>query len=239
MWSHYMNKVFSEINQDNGLKRYEIKMVYDELRLGEVNSWIKSHSQLFRKAYPSRQVNNIYFDTHDMAFREAHIQGVFNRFKIRYRWYHKSWIASKGQLEIKHKYGNLGEKDVYLIDEEIDISSFSWNQIYGFIRSELDLDCQYLFDPTKPILINNYQREYYVNAAGTVRITLDTGQKCFDQKFGQSPNILNPLPMRRNLVLEIKTAVSHYLEISDALEEFPLYSTAHSKYLVGTESTFF
>lgn len=233
-----MNKVFSEINRENDLKRYEVKMVYDGLCIPEVESWIKGHSQLFRKAYPTRQVNNIYFDTHDMAFRDAHNQGVFDRFKIRYRWYHKSWIASEGQLEIKHKHGNLGKKEVFPIEVKIDISSLSWIQVNEIISSELDLDYRLLFDSTNPILINNYQREYYVNAAGNVRITLDTNQQCFDQSFGMKPNISNKVPMRSNLVLEIKAAQAHYLDISDVLEEFPLYSSAHSKYLIGTENAF-
>ena len=140
-----MNKVFSEINKENHLKRYEIKMVYDGLCIPEVESWIKGHSQLFKRAYPTRQVNNIYYDTHDLAFRDAHIQGAFDRFKIRYRWYHNSWIASEGQLEIKHKHGNLGKKEFFPIKAKINIPSLSWIQINDLICSEIDLEYQYLF----------------------------------------------------------------------------------------------
>jgi len=232
-----MNKAFSEISRGKDLKRYEVKMVYNGLCLPEVKSWILGHSQLFREAYPPRQVNNIYFDTHDLDFRDAHYQGVFNRFKIRYRWYHKSWIASKGQLEIKLKYGNLGNKEVFPIEGMIDIPTLTWSQIYELLRSELDLEFQYLFDPIIAILINNYQREYYVNADGNVRITLDTQHQCFDQSFGSKPNISHIMPMRSDLVLEFKANKSHYLEIADILEEFPLYSSAHSKYMAGTENT--
>ena len=232
-----MNKVFSEINPIDGQNRYEIKMLYDGLRYGEVISWINGHSQLFQKAYPSRQVNNIYFDTQDMAFKDAHDQGVFDRFKVRFRWYHKSWNTKKGQLEIKQKYGNLGKKKIFPILADIDLKSQSWEFIHNRIRSELNLETQLLFDTTRPVLINHYQRDYYINAEGIIRITLDKDHKIFDQGVGQKPNISYKLPVRNTLVLEYKTTSSHHQELSDVLEEFPLYSTAHSKYLIGTENT--
>ena len=46
-----------------GESRYEIKMVFDNLRRFEVESWIQMHSCAFKVAFPDRQVNNIYFET--------------------------------------------------------------------------------------------------------------------------------------------------------------------------------
>ena len=230
-----MNKVFSEIDPGNENKRYEIKLVYDGLQIDEVASWIQAHPFLFRREHPTRQINNIYFDTTDLVLRHDHMQGVHSRFKLRYRWYQSTWVAKNGQLELKQKIGNLGKKEVFFIKNTLDLTVLTWNQIRERIRSELEPEWKALFDSTRPVMINNYMREYYIDALGKIRITLDTRQKTYHQGFRPKPNLNLDMPLRNTMVLEVKAHPSHYKEIADVLAEFPLYSSAHSKYLEGME----
>jgi SPX domain protein involved in polyphosphate accumulation len=217
-------------------KRYEIKLVYDGLQIDKVSSWIHTHPFLFRKEYPPRQVNNIYFDTVEMNLRTDHIQGIFSRYKLRYRWYHDTWTIKNGILECKQKSGNLGKKESYQLKGNIDLTVLNWKQIQEKINLELPPDWKIIFNATQPILINSYFREYYIDAERKIRITLDARQRTYNQGFSHKPNLTTETPMRNIMVLEIKAGKANYREIADVLAAFPLYSTAHSKYLEGTEN---
>ena len=46
--------------------RLEIKFVAETSRYHELEQWIRLHPAGFRKSYPPRRVNNIYFDTQDL-----------------------------------------------------------------------------------------------------------------------------------------------------------------------------
>jgi SPX domain protein involved in polyphosphate accumulation len=233
-----MNKVFSEINQSSENKRYEIKLVYDGLRMDEVASWIRTHPFLFRREYPTRQVNNIYFDTIEMNLRYEHIQGVNSRYKLRYRWYYNTWLTNKGILEVKHKSGKLGKKESFPIENELDLTNLSWYQIQERIRSELTPEWKSLLDSTRPVLINSYVRDYYIDAEREIRITLDTRQKAYLQVFKLKPNLTLKTPICNTLVLEVKAGKIHHRKIADVMAAFPHYGSAHSKYLEGTENLF-
>ena len=220
------------------MKRYEIKLVYCGLHLDEVTSWIHSHPFLFRREYPPRQVNNIYFDTPEMNLRFDHLQGIYSRYKFRLRWYHDTWVIRNGTLELKHKSGRLGNKVSFQINNEIDLSALSWKLIQDRIRPELTPDWKSLFDSTHPVLINRYLRQYYIDAEGLIRITLDTRQKAYYQGFRHQPNLSVKTPIRNTIVLEVKARKTHHQKVADVLAGFPLYSSAHSKYLEGIENLF-
>ena len=166
----------------------------------------------------------------------AHIQGFHKRIKIRLRWYHGSWQFSDSQLEIKQKSGNLGTKSIFSIPEQVNLQNMDWHQLYLTINSHLPPGIQQLFRQTTPILINNYQREYYQSADQLIRLTLDTCIKSLDQTFGNRANLINYLPMRNYCVVELKAGTSHHLKIAEVLSEFPQYTSAFSKFLLGTET---
>ena len=178
-----MTRVSSGTDHQTSPSRYEIKMVFNGLQTGLVRSLIIGHSQLFKRAYPSRQVNNIYFDTEDFQFKDAHIQGNESRIKIRQRWYHDTWKFSNSLLEIKSKSGNLGSKTVIPIPVEIDLTDTTWNELRPMIRSYIKQASQHLILNTNPVLINNYHREYFESADQLIRITLDTRVNSFSQVF--------------------------------------------------------
>jgi hypothetical protein len=231
-----MTRASLETDPSAGPGRYELKLVFDGLSSGAVRSLIRGHSYLFKEVYPPRQVNNIYFDSADLKLRDIHIQGAFQRYKIRLRWYHDIWSFAGSQLEIKSKTGPLGLKVSFPISQEIDLGNHSWSEILNMIKSGLDPEGQNLIGGTHPVLINRYQREYYQSADRLIRITLDTKLQALDQTFGTRPNLSFYLPMRNLCILEIKADGRYHLEVARVLEEFPQYSSAMSKYINGTET---
>jgi hypothetical protein len=213
-----------------------VKLAFNGLHSAIVRSLILGHSWLFRTAFPPRQVNNIYFDTVDLDLRSDHIQGAYQRKKIRLRWYGSKWSFSSSQLEIKSKIANLGSKRTYPIMGELDLTKLNWRDMQSRVLSQLPLEIHPLLDFIRPILISIYQREYYVSADGLIRITLDTDAKAYSQSFGGNPNLTKLLPMRNVCILEIKAGANCNVEIAEVLAEFPQYACAFSKYLQGTGS---
>ncbi len=215
--------------------RYEIKMVFDALRLDEVRSWVYAHSSAFGVAYPPRQVNNIYFDTIERELMMNHIDGIADRAKVRFRWYGESWVTEGGQIEQKIKRSQLGYKKIQLLSETIDISESSWDEVLEFLYRDSNKEIEFLLKNMMPVLINKYMREYYVSMDGEIRVTLDYDMRAFGQGFGFSPNTDFEQAVRNNVVIEMKSAKKNHKKMADALAEFPLYCTQNSKYLDGVE----
>ncbi len=223
------------LNKMENKFRYELKMVFDALRLDEVRSWVYAHSEAFTVRYPSRQVNNIYFDSIERNLMMDHINGIADRAKVRFRWYGESWVAEKGQLEIKIRRGQLGHKKIQPISTNIDVSELAWREILAKLQENSANDFSSLLDDLEPVLINQYRREYYESMDGTLRITLDYEMRAYEQSFGLSPNISFEQSLRNDVIIEVKAMKNNYKKIADALAEFPVYCTQNSKYLNGME----
>lgn len=213
--------------------RYEIKMVTDALYLGEVRSWVFSHPGAFQVAYPPRQVNNIYFDTLDREMMEAHINGAVNREKFRFRWYGRSWLANGGQIEIKKKRGVLGYKTIQPITAPIDIARLNWKEIAAALKQECTREFTFIVENLAPVLINHYQREYYLSMDGRIRVTLDYQMRAFEQAFGLRPNLNFPQLQLDNVIIEMKAAEADHAQIANSLAQFPLRCRQNSKFLNG------
>ncbi len=216
--------------------RYEIKMVFDALRLHEVRSWVYGHSDAFHVAYPTRQVNNIYFDTIERNLMMDHLDGVANRAKVRFRWYGESWLTEGAQIEVKIKESQLGYKKIQSVPDTIDISKSSWAEIIEFLQGDSSDEFSFLIRSLVPVVINQYRREYYVSMDGLVRVTLDYDMRAFGQSFGIRPNTSFQQMLQNNVVIEMKSTKNNHKRIADSLAEFPLYSTQNSKYLNGMET---
>lgn len=213
-------------------------MVFDALRLDEVRSWVYVHSDAYWRAFPVRQVNNIYFDTYERDLIMDHINGVSERAKFRFRWYGDTWTARDGQLELKQKRGELISKVIQAINKTIDLNEMSWGEVLDLLmKKSSDRFCTLLRN-TDPVLINQYWREYYVSVDELVRVTLDYDMRAFGQSFGFSPNISMPQPLNNNVIIEVKAEIKDSSRVSDSLAEFPLYCSKFSKLLVGSENVY-
>ena len=61
--------------------RYERKFRIEGLNWSALQQIIRQHPAAFCKAYPDRQVNNIYFDTPDFQAYHSNVNGAENRRK--------------------------------------------------------------------------------------------------------------------------------------------------------------
>ena len=69
----------------------------------------------FKESYSPRIVNSIYLDTTSFSAYLDSINGNQNRVKYRIRWYGNEQLI-KSKLEIKRKFGSVGNKQLFDLD---------------------------------------------------------------------------------------------------------------------------
>jgi hypothetical protein len=86
---------------------------------------------------------------------------------------------------------------------------------------------------TTPILINRYKRNYFINRDHTIRITLDTGLKIFDQRYSSSPNLNRKAILPSSVILELKFSEEKREQVSQIFRDMPVSMSRNSKYVFG------
>lgn len=214
-------------------KRYELKMTFDNLHRYRAEAWVKTNRFAFHTAYPTRVVNNIYFDSSGLDALNDHLSGVETRRKLRFRWYGEQVDQIHGQLEVKHKEGDTGWKWTEIVEAPLRLNNMTWDEIHSILLSNCDAKIAVLLQSARPVLINQYRRDYYVSADGNIRITLDYDLNTYQQRFSGKPNIQFNDPYKNTVVIEFKCDIEHAKQMADVLAQFPLRVNAYSKYLNG------
>ena len=177
-------------------QRLEKKFVYEN---GDESYKFFLISGMFRKTFPKRVVNSIYFDTDIYQDVWDNINGFGNRKKIRIRWYN-NLNNSKVFLEVKKKIGFVTQKKV----EEL--GNFkNLDELYFFIKEEKYIKTNLLFSKKinlKKTLLIQYQRNYYELPDKKLRVTVDNNLKIY-QNF--SSNFINI----DKTIIELKYDVKH------------------------------
>ena len=214
--------------------RYEIKFLCSTINYDSLINWIKNSPDLLTIKYPSRRINNIYFDNDQNECLFDNFSGVSQREKIRYRWYGLDSFPTIGQLEIKHKRNNLGYKTSYNIKNNIYNQSSTWPEIISSLKKQIPFEARFFLDKYyKPNLVNRYFREYYEGFNGNLRLTIDSMQDFFYQQHILKPNFLTRAKLKHFLIIELKFDKNNKQYASNFLENFPFRRSRYSKYVDG------
>jgi hypothetical protein len=213
--------------------RYEIKIPIYDLPVHQIKRWVNLHPVAFRQTFPPRKVNNIYFDTPDNQSFQEHLDGVYERHKLRVRWYGSKVKFVQSQLEIKKRYGDLGKKFIHPVDVEIDLQHLSWPEISKRIQINLPPGLSELIAASRPVMINSYHREYFQTANAAIRLTIDYQHHSFDQRFSSIPNCSFREPFHDVSIIEIKAPSQAYKSAIQILAHFPLRANQFSKFIDG------
>lgn len=217
--------------------RYEVKIPCEPQYLPQVQAWMRLHPGHWRVAYPPRQVNNIYFDTADCQSLNENLGGVGVRGKLRLRWYGpKLNTVTGGRLELKYKEGAVGWKEVWPLDLTLDLAHMSWSDVCQRLREAADVrPSLWLTQLAYPVLLNHYQRAYYVTPNQVIRLTIDTRLRAYNQRLSGHPNLRRPAPTVDCVVVELKASVDQpsYERLAEAMGHFPFRPDRHSKYVQG------
>ena len=160
----------------NSLYRYELKFKINSYSKAIFKKRINIISANFKKAFPSRFINNVYLDSFNYDNYDDNINGEQVRKKIRIRWYGDLFGKINPSLEIKERKGSLIKKTVQ------DFPSFYLNKNKSL--NGLHKIIKYNFKTTNqtPSIINRYRREYFISKNNRFRITLDDRQMIANPK---------------------------------------------------------
>ncbi len=219
--------------------RYERKFVVPNNSY-PLSLFLKTLQVPFREAYPSRIINNVYFDTLDFQSFAENVYGKADRVKVRMRWYDES-VNNKEyqpQLEFKIKRALLGTKKTYALNAVEDRKELVDKQAIYQNLATSGLPPNVLDDlkVRQPVLINRYKRKYFESLNNRIRITLDTDISfrrfsAINNAKGHSYNTSNILELKYDMAQEeLGRKIGNML---------PFRLSKFSKYQMGMERTFF
>ncbi len=209
--------------------RYERKYKIEQLSLPLVHQSIRLHPASFRKIFPDRQINNIYFDTSDLSTYKDNVMGIAQRRKFRIRWYGENLkTTSNPKFEIKIKNNQLGEKKIQDL-ESFDLKNLDviTKQIQTFANT---------FNPLYPTLLNSYHRSYYGTPNKKFRITIDSQMRYFS--FFNNGKFNNYKIKDEGIVVELKYDEAMDSQTDRITQYFPFRLSKSSKYVRGMEMNF-
>jgi SPX domain protein involved in polyphosphate accumulation len=214
--------------------RLEIKFCAYEVQLHTLLHYIHLNRACFKMPFPDRWVNNIYFDMHNYHAFAENISGASSRTKVRYRWYGETVEPDVGVLEIKCKRNYFGWKHRYTVSAPPYKSGYSLKDIQQALLEQLPIDGQkWLNGSPFPIILNRYYRSYFLSSDRKIRVTLDTKQAVWDQRFKSFPNFVHKANLQRALVVEVKFDRNDRALASQILQGIPLRVSKNSKYING------
>ena len=208
-------------------KRIEVKEVFTLFDITKVEKAIHLSKFAFRKPFPDRQINSIYFDDFSFSSFEDSIEGNCLRTKTRLRWYGNEDSEVSAVLELKKKKGMYSWKHLYQNKYRINPKARNWATFIKFLQKEgKDL----ILTQLKPKSIVSYQRNYYASFDGKVRITVDRNLKTYRQDISVNPNITRPKDHFELIIMEMKVDVSNSNLIREVSEDIPFNPKRFSKY---------
>lgn len=206
------------------MMRYERKYKIDNVSLAVVEQSLLLHPAGFRKIYPDRQVNNIYFDTLGLQTFHENVDGIAQRKKYRVRWYADDPFQIKKPIfEIKIKNNQVGTKKSTVFDE------FSLDQLDDVTHQVKKQDID--FAKLVPVLQNSYQRSYYGTSDGQYRITIDRNLCYFS--YLMSSKFDRYTTRDAGIVMEVKYDQTVDNSTNRIMPFIPYRLTKSSKYVTG------
>lgn len=217
--------------------RLEIKFVSYASNFDTLMKWIHLHPSRFYSPFPDRRVNNIYFDGYQYTAYTENLSGASERTKVRYRWYGESIKPCAGVLEVKRKRNYFGWKLHYRVNNAPYSSECNWSSIRKNIRVQISEQGRFWLDLNPfPVLLNRYLRRYFISGDEQIRVTIDTNQAVWDQRFKSKPNFFYKANLPDTLIVEIKFDRKDREYASQIIQGLPLRVSRHSKYITGVKT---
>lgn len=216
--------------------RYETKFVSYEYSHADIIRLLKVHPAFFREIYEARCINNVYFDSEDLLFYHRNKSGVDHRKKVRIRWYGHGNAEVLPVLEYKLKFGAVGKKPQFKLKRA--------NYRSLLRRDELNtLMCDSAVPAVeveemkalRPVIVNSYQRRYFLSGNGKFRVTIDYGLQYFSLSQYEDERVFRRPSTVDKTVLELKYARDEVRGAAPIVQAFPFRVTKNSKYVDAVE----
>jgi SPX domain protein involved in polyphosphate accumulation len=181
-------------------------------------------------AYPSRQVNSVYFDDSNYTSLRENLDGLNIRAKFRVRWYGNPDLfatSTSPSFEVKKKIGRSCRKDVYPFNQaKLDWRSDRFFEKLSLLWPQLGASTLAL----SPVIFVTYHRKYMVGPRG-IRFTIDENIEFLPLDSGLS--LSHPGVQHQMSVLECKCPLEDELVARELIAKMGVRLSRHSKYVKG------
>ena len=202
-------------------RKYEFNKGYEKF----IKAFLQSKK--FKKIFPDRRVNSLYYDTFDKQIYFDSINGFSNKFKVRARFY--DFNNNQYFYEIKKKYAELNKKDYLKFSKSLlPLKFFSNNYFSKDLRLPSNFQRIYL-----PSVFVSYQRKYFLSNNKKIRITLDYLVEFYKANTNYKYIFIGPKRVYEKNILEIKYQENQEPDfnfLSDLSNNFNLNLSRSSKY---------
>ncbi len=225
--------------------RYELKIVLPKHSKQELLTKLRCSKYFIKEVYTNRQINNIYFDTINFTDYLATVNGNDIRKKYRIRWYGELYRPDiSAHLECKYKKGLAGGKNICnLLPMNLD-ENFNYLDYFALLKRRfhtIDDNQQFMVGELLsrvPVLLNTYERQYFLTADQKFRLTIDENMKFYQYSpinFSKTPILIH---QDQNIVLEIKFDVDDLSGARDLVHDLGYRLGKNSKYVNGINAVF-
>jgi len=205
--------------------RYERKFILTNQTVPEVENLLQNSQFNFKKNYPSRKVNSIYFDDSDTSSILENIDGHNFKNKIRLRWYGKKHLINSPILELKKKNGYVNYKKIYIIKNFIP-TIFTKKNVSLIMKKLCD---KYNFLNKKiAISSTHYDRLYFISSRNNIRATIDFNINYINIQNHSNYNLNK---YSKSIIIEIKYPNEKDEYVRAKLENITLRVSKNSKYI--------
>ena len=215
-------------------KRRELKFTTNEIYYSDIINWIKNNKVNFKKHFPKRLINSIYFDNYSYSSFKENIYGDSKKTKIRLRWYNTFFFSMDGFFEVKKRDNIYNYKKTIKIPNLVIKLNSNFKEIIQTLKLNLEpIDTIELDARPFPTIISQYTREYYIDFDKEIRITIDRNIKTFDQRLSNKINLKNEITIPNLMVVEFKFKDASINKLLNSFNNFPLRLSKNSKYING------
>ncbi|WP_319592073.1 VTC domain-containing protein [uncultured Draconibacterium sp.] len=226
-----MSNGYTELNN----YRFERKFVAPNMSRLATEMVIKQNQAFFNPVYQPRRINNIYFDTPGLDCFFDNLFGNGNRWKCRLRWYGDVFgKIEMPVLEFKIKKGLVGTKRSFRMPAfNFDKHQFTFRDIEQlFEEAALPHDIRERVAKVQPVLLNSYNRSYFVSMNKRYRITVDDKLQYYNLRRGWN-HFGRPFTEDFKTVVELKYDQEWNKEVDMITNQFPFRLDKNSKFLSG------
>ena len=220
-------------------RRIEQKYIFHAGYTDMIREWL-NHACVADPLYPCGLVSSLYYDTPELLHFHESRNGEFQRAKVRLRWYVDPTAAGPDAgvpcyLEVKTKQGALTakrRKEVAIRSAVLCNDPFSSREILDLPVRVLDLGYQEA-GMLVPVLLIQYRRRRYLDAASGCGISLDGQIRC---SSANERVVQGMPPVHLDVgVLEIKGMNRRNRDLLEPIGSY-LARSPFSKYAVSLET---
>lgn len=217
--------------------RTELKFDFENADEGKVRSALEVSCRRVIHGGPVSRVMSLYFDDARLGDCARSMDGTGERAKVRLRWYDTPWPSPLCWFEIKRRHHGVMSKRRFALECRAPLPERSHQEISDSLAAALPDDAAvWLVARPFSVVIVQYDREHYTDAASGVRLTLDRKMVSYLQAGAIRPSLRFGLSVPDRFILEAKGDARGLRSVPALLHPLRPRVSRYSKYVSSCQA---